>query len=111
MSGSTANKEYSRALTKSVVFDSKATKWRDWSAKFLAVADVHGYKGVLLGTKMACPTSQVTKSTEEEKISKPSPILQWNRFRSNGFCQDYKPSKRICKTCVAEPMPMLQGCG
>ena len=70
MSGSTATKEYSRALTKSVVFDCKATEWHEWSAKFLAVADVHGYKGVLLRTDKSCPTSQVTKSSEEERILK-----------------------------------------
>ena len=53
-----------------MVFDSKATEWHEWSAKFLAVADEHGYKGVLLGTETTCPTNQVTKSTEEERVLK-----------------------------------------
>jgi hypothetical protein len=70
MSGSTATKEYSRALSKAVVFDGKTSKWREWSAKFLAIADVHGYERVLLGEEIPVPANQATLTVEEERILK-----------------------------------------
>jgi hypothetical protein len=70
MSGSTATKEYNRSLTKSVVFDGKAADWSHWSDKFLSVAYVNGYEGVLLGDEKPVPATQVTKTKEEERVFK-----------------------------------------
>jgi hypothetical protein len=66
MSGSMATKEYNQSLTKTVVFEGKMSKWREWGTKFLAVADVNGYEAVLLGDEKPVPTSQITKTAEEE---------------------------------------------
>jgi hypothetical protein len=70
MSGPTATNEYSRSLTKSVVFEGKTANWREWSAKFLAVADVHGYEDVLLGVEKPVSSTTLTRSPDEERIFK-----------------------------------------